>query len=294
MGKIIDLSKAELRYNSEWLDALGYPQIGAHADMFSVADFIARENIKKRLDAGKRVSLRELLYPLMQGYDSVAINADVELGGTDQKCNLLAGRTMQEKMRLVPQNILMMPLINGLDGRKMSSSWGNVITLNMSAADMYGKVMSMRDEEIPIYFETCTRVPMTEVREISQGLADNMLHPKEVKMRLARAIVTLYHSADAAQKAEEGFTNVFSDGGVPDDGPTVSVSSIDNPTLRSCVVDVLDTPGFVKSVGELRRLVEQGAVSEVGGEVFTNIDTPITRSMTIRVGKHRFVKIEIR
>jgi tyrosyl-tRNA synthetase len=178
-GKLLDLSKVEMRYNSEWLKPLNYRQIGEHADLFSVSDFIARENIAKRLEAGKRVSLRELLYPLMQGYDSVAINADVELGGSDQKFNVLAGRPLQEHFKQRPQDIVLNPLIDGLDGTKMSSSKGNVITLTAPASDMYGKVMSMGDAQIGTYFEICTRVPMAEVRSIQQGLADGSLHPKD-------------------------------------------------------------------------------------------------------------------
>src|SRR3989338_8981214 len=163
-GKILDMSKVEKHRNTEWFENLGYREIGEHADIFSLSDFIARDNIKRRLDAGKRVSLRELLYPLMQGYDSVAISAYVELGGTDQRFNLLAGRVLQEHFGQEPQNVVIGPLINGLDGRKMSSSWGNTINLTAEPADMYGKVMSMRDEEILTYFTLCTRVPMSRVR----------------------------------------------------------------------------------------------------------------------------------
>ncbi len=194
---------------------------------------------------------------------------------------------MQEKSGLTPQSILMSQLINGLDGRKMSSSWGNTITLNTPAPDMYGKVMSMRDEEIVTYFETCTRITMEEVKEISEGLANNSLHPKEVKMRLAREIVTLYHGAELAAKAEEEFNSVFTGGGVPENIPTVSASLSDSLKLRGVAAQAAG------SMTELRRLVDAGAVSEVGGEVFTSIDAPITHSMTIRIGKHRFVKVEL-
>ena len=271
-GKILDLSKVELRYNSEWLKPLNYRQIGEHADMFSVSDFIARDVIKRRLDAGKRVSLREVLYPLMQGYDSVAIKADVELGGMDQKFNLLAGRTMQERMGQRPQDILMNPLIDGLDGTKMSSSRGNVIALTASASDMYGKVMSMSDGQVATYFELCTRVPMEEVAEITQG------HPKDAKMRLAREIVSLYHDKAAAEKAEDNWTNTFSGGGVPEDAAAVPAGK-----LRDIVEGV--------SMSELRRLVEQGAVAYVGGEKIQSIDEEITHG-AVRIGKHRFLKIK--
>ena len=203
VGKLLDLSKAEFRYNSEWLAPLTYREIGEHADFFSVSDFVAREVIARRLKEGKRVSLREVLYPLMQGYDSVAIKADVELGGLDQKFNLLAGRTMQEKYDQPPQDILMNPLIDGLDGRKMSSSWGNTIPLTASAPDMFGKVMSMSDAQVPAYLELCTRVPMEEIPGMLAG------HPKDAKMRLAKEITALYHGLEAAQKAAESWEDIF-------------------------------------------------------------------------------------
>lgn len=275
-GKLLDLSKIEMRYNSDWLKPLNYRQIGEHADLFSVADFIARDNIARRLAAGKRVSLRELLYPLMQGYDSVAIEADVELGGMDQKFNVLAGRPLQEHFGQKPQNVLLNPLIDGLDGTKMSSSKGNVINLTAAPADMYGKVMSMADGQVKQYFELCTRVPMDEVAQVMQ------LHPKEAKMRLARELVEMYHGAAAAQKAETGWEHTFSAGGAPADAPVVRAAA--GAKLREVVKDM--------STGELRRLVEQGAVSVVGGEKILSIDTEVSAG-TIRIGKHRFITIEI-
>ncbi len=272
-GKLLDLSKIEMRYNSEWLKPLNYRQIGEHADLFSVADFIARDNIARRLEAGKRVSLRELLYPLMQGYDSVAIKADVELGGMDQKFNVLAGRPMQEHFGQEPQNVVLNPLIDGLDGTKMSSSKGNVINLTATPSNMYGKVMSMADEQVRTYFELCTRVPMSEVEQIVAG------HPKEAKMRLAREIVGRYHHKDAAAKAEDDWTQTFSQGGVPQDLPTVARGK-----LRDIVKDI--------STSELRRLVEQGAVSSVvSGKKIESIDAEIQNDV-IRIGKHRFIKTD--
>jgi tyrosyl-tRNA synthetase len=163
VGKILDLNKIEFRYNSEWLNTLSYDEIGEHANVFSLAEFISRDNIRRRLEAGTRVSLRELLYPLMQGYDSVAIKADVELGGTDQRFNLLAGRTLQAHFGQEPQDILMNPLVAGTDGRKMSSSWGNTVNLTDEPNDMFGKIMSVPDELIIEYFTYMTRVPLAEV-----------------------------------------------------------------------------------------------------------------------------------
>lgn len=282
VGKLIDLEKAELRYNSEWLEGLTYREIGEQADGFSVSDFIARDNIKRRLDEGKRVSLRETLYPLMQGYDSVAVEADVELGGTDQRFNLLAGRTLQEKYKQNPQAIVMSPLIQGLDGRKMSSSWGNTITLTATPNDMYGKVMSLQDEGVATYFEFCTRVSLEEVAEVLKG------HPKEAKMRLAREIVSMYHGAEAAQAAEENFTEVFSNKGLPRDIPVVKMEK------GRKLVDVLVEEGVISSKTEWRRLIEEGAVREAeSGKRLELADLSVSDPLILKIGKQRFVRIEL-
>ncbi|MBI4086898.1 tyrosine--tRNA ligase [Candidatus Kaiserbacteria bacterium] len=281
-GKLLDLDKIEFRYNSEWLGPLDYNQIGEHADQFSVADFIARDNIKRRLDAGKRVSLREVLYPLMQGYDSVAIKADVELGGTDQRFNLLAGRVLQEHFGQEAQNIIIGPLINGLDGRKMSSSWGNTINLTAEPADMYGKVMSMQDGEILTYFELCTRVPMSRIDDMRDLLNGAEISPRDAKMELAKEIVTLYHGADAAGKAEEAFVETFQKR---------------NPFLVEEVVrregetyaDALVRTEIVSSKSELSRLLDAGAVSDTStGEKYDTL--PDTPGATLKIGKRRFVR----
>jgi len=281
VAKILDIDKVEFRYNSEWLASLTYREIGEHADQFSVADFIARDNIKRRLDAGKRVSLRETLYPLLQGYDSVAIGVDVELGGTDQRFNLLAGRTLQEYFGQTPQNILTNPLINGLDGRKMSSSWGNTITLTAAAPDMYGKVMSMADEEIVTYFTVCTRVSLEEVAEVDAALKAGE-NPRDMKMKLARALVTMYHNAEAAQSAEQAFIDTFQKGGVPDKLPELS---------GDYVAGLLDAE-LVASKSELRRLLEAGGVRNADtGEKYTEIPKTVSEPIILKIGKRRFVKL---
>ncbi len=287
-GKLLDLEKAELHYNSDWLAPLTYKDICNHADQFSVADFIARDNIKRRLDQGKRVSLREVLYPLMQGYDSVAVRADVELGGTDQRFNLLAGRALQERFGQAPQGILMNPLIPGTDGRKMSSSWGNTITLTMEPNDMYGKVMSLGDELIVEYLTLATRVPLREVEEMARGLQDHTIHPKDAKMRLAREVVTLYHSAEVATRAEEAFSATFARGGVPKDTPRVAV------TRGTPLCDVLVTAKVVESKAECRRLIQGGAVEDMTKEeVVRDVAHTVTENSTYRIGKRRFAAFEV-
>jgi len=283
VGKLIDLEKAEFRYNSEWLGPLGYNEIGEHADQFSVADFIARDNIKRRLDAGKRVSLREVLYPLMQGYDSVAVRADVELGGTDQRFNLLAGRTLQEHYGQEAQNIIIGPLINGLDGRKMSSSWGNTINLTAEPADMYGKVMSMRDEDIATYLTLCTRIPLTEVCVVGEVLAAGG-NPRDAKMRLAREIVTLYHDRAAAEAAEAAFVSTFQKGVLPEDVETVVREG------GETYADALVRAGIVASKSDLSRLLDAGGVRDVSTE--EKLDAlPDAPGATLKFGKRRFARL---
>ena len=177
--KILDRQKTETHYNSEWLSKLGFEELARMANLFGLHEFSSREVIARRMKAGQRVSFHELLYPLMQGYDSVAVKADLELGGTDQRFNLLTGRRIQPMYKQEPQDILMTDLLEGVDGRKMSSSWGNVINIVDEPSDMYGKVMSVKDELMKKYFALCTRVPLTEVEEVLKG------HPKKAKIPLA-------------------------------------------------------------------------------------------------------------
>jgi tyrosyl-tRNA synthetase len=286
LGKLIDLSKAEIHYNSTWLEKLGFDDIGEQADHFSVAEFIARENIKKRLDEGKRVSLREMLYPLMQGYDSVAVNADVELGGTDQRFNLLAGRRLQEAHGQSAQDILMTNLILGTDGRKMSSSWGNTINLLDTPNDMLGKVMSIPDELIVPYFIHCTRVALAEIEVIEAKLGGE-LNPRDAKLRLAKEIVTIYHGTEEAEKAEGYFIQAFSKKEIPDDIREVKLSE----SVK--LIDFLVEQGLATSKGDARRKIEQGGVS-LDGEKLTELDMlleSVHAGRVMKVGKKDFVKI---
>jgi len=248
-GKIIDIEKTEIVYNADWLDKLGYKEIGHHADAFSLHEFIQRDNIKKRLDAGKRVSLRELLYPLMQGYDSVAVRADVELGGTDQRFNLLAGRVLQEQAGQEPQDIIMGNLILGTDGRKMSSSWGNTIKLTDAARDMGEKIMNMPDDIVPIYFENCTRVPQAEVDTIL-AQDDQRLQ----KVALAKAVIELYHSSKVAQAEADFLKEKFID-------KNDSALDVLNIHPDQPLIDFIFLAGAAKSKSDARRMIEQGGVT---------------------------------
>ena len=282
-GKILEIDKVEVRHNSEWLEKLGYKEIGRQADQFSLADFIARENIKKRLEVGKRVSLRELLYPLMQGYDSVAVKADVELGGMDQRFNLLSGRTMQSHYGQAPQDILIANLILGTDGRKMSSSWGNTINLVDEPKDMFGKVMSLSDENIISYFVHCTRVPMEKVKQYKEQLKKGSVNPRDLKMDLAFEITKIYWKEEGAQEAKEYFVSTFQDKNVPAD---IEEFKLAGKNIVECLVE----SKLASSKSEARRLLGQGSI-EINGKVIKSFEETVPKDSVIQKGKRYFVKV---
>lgn len=280
--KLIDIKKCEIRYNSEWLGKLDYYEIGKQADVFSLNEFIQRENIRKRLDAEKRISLRELLYPLMQGYDSVVVKADVEIGGSDQRFNLLAGRKLQRFYKQEAQDVITNPLIEGLDGRKMSSSWGNTINLFDSADEMYGKVMSLKDESIIKYMTLCTRMDLQEIEKYKEDL-EKGANPKNFKMKLASEIVTLYHSKDDAVKAEDYFTKTFSKKETPDEIPEIKPSNYD-------ILTILIESKICPTKSEARRVVEQGGV-KVNDAVIADAKITLSKGDILKKGKRFFVKV---
>lgn len=285
-GKIIDIKKCEIHHNSKWLEKISYRELGAQADTFSLSNFISRENIKKRLDAGKRVSLRELLYPLMQGYDSVAVRADVEIGGTDQKFNLLAGRELQKMYKQRPQDILTNGLIEGLDGRKMSSSWGNTINLADSYTDMFGKIMSLSDELIIKYFKLTTRVSMGTINKYEEEISGGT-NPRDIKVRLAYEIVKMYHGEKMAKVAEDNFEKTFSKGGIPEDVAEVIVCVGDK------LVDILLAEKIISSKSDFRRLVSEGAITILENDKkIEDFDVEAT-SGTYKIGKKRFIKMKV-
>lgn len=287
-AKLLDMEKVEVHYNSEWLATLSYGDILNQANQFSVAEFIARENIKKRLDASKRVSLREMLYPLLQGYDSVMVRADLEIGGNDQRFNILAGRKLQTYYKQVPQDIVLTNLILGTDGRKMSSSWGNTINLTDTVEDMFGKIMSVPDELIVEYLVHCTRVPMTDVAQISEGIITGALNPRDAKLRLAKEIVTLYHSETDAVAAEKYFIDTFSKKTIP-----TEVASID-VFLDEKFIDVLVRNSLAESKSDARRKIEQGGVSRDGEKITVDMHiSEIDGNKVLKVGKKDFVRMII-
>lgn len=278
VGRSIDLSRALFKHNSTWLSRLTYREIGVHADAFSVSDFIARDNIKRRLDQGKRVSLREVLYPLMQGYDSVAVHADVEIGGSDQRFNLLAGRTLQEKHSQKPQHVLTLSLLTDAAGKKISKTGGATIYLTDEPKDMFGKAMAIPDELVRPYCISMTRLPLHEVDRVVAG------HPKEAKLFLATELVRMYHGAEAARVARENFDRSFTRGDVPENTDEVRVG-------EEGLMEALVAQKLIESKSEYRRLISAGAIRIAGtDEKLTERSLP-PYGQVLRIGKHRFVKI---
>ncbi|MEO8285318.1 MAG: tyrosine--tRNA ligase [Chloroflexota bacterium] len=264
IGRILDLDKVEFRYNGQWLLSLGFKDVIRLASKFTVAQMIQRENFSNRWDEGKPIGLHEILYPLMQGFDSVAINADVEIGGTDQLFNLMAGRALQEDFNQPPQAVLTVNMIPGTDGRKMSTSWGNAVWILDEPRDQFGKIMSMGDHVIPTYFESVTTVPMTEVKVITGGIEDGSIHPMDAKKRLAWEIVKLYHGEEAADRAKSDFEKQFQERGVPTDIPTVPLARVlgdkANEAGELGILDLLINTGLAPNRKQAQRLVEQGGV----------------------------------
>jgi len=280
--KIVDVNKAEIHYNSEWLKNLNYSEICRQANAFSVNSFISRENISRRLKVGGRVSLREVLYPLMQGYDSVAVKAEVEIGGTDQRFNLLAGRELQRLYGQTPQDLIICPLVEGTDGRKMSSSWGNTVNLNDSPNDMFAKVMKVSDNLIIKYWEWITRVDLAKIAEYENKLKEGV-NPRDVKLELAREIVSRYHNEKQADQAHDYFVATFSEKMTPDNPPQFKPSNYD-------LLSVLVESELVPSRGEARRLVEQGGV-KVGGFIINDPNHKLNSGDILQKGKAHFLKL---
>lgn len=282
-AKLIDVNKAEVCYNSQWLKKLDYLEISRQADQFSLSEFITRENIRDRLRAERRVSLREVLYPLMQGYDSVQVKADVEIGGTDQRFNLLVGRDMQRFYDQPPQDILTNPLIEGLDGRKMSSSFGNAVNLLDSPNEMFGRIMSLRDEFVIRYFILLTREDQSVIDGYRSEL-DAGANPRDIKLKLAAELVRMYHSAEAAKKAEKYFIKTFSEKKMPTDRPKFKPRDYN-------IISVLVDSGLSSSRSEARRVIDQGGV-KIDGKAVEDSDCDVSPGSVLQKGKVRFLEIE--
>jgi tyrosyl-tRNA synthetase len=288
---ILEDEPLEITDNRDWLADLSLVDVLGLTSQMTVARMLERADFAERYASGTPIAISEFLYPLLQARDSVAVRADVELGGTDQTFNLMAGRGLQQAAGQTPQCVLTMPLIEGLDGSaKMSKSLGNAIGITDGPADMYGKTMRLRDELIVKYLQLTTDVPRDEVAAIAARLADGDLNPRDAKRRLARELVTLYHSPQAAQTAQERFDIQFRDRGVPDDIPTVI---LDRP--RWFLPSLLQAAALVASGSEARRMVEQGAVRLDGtviADATAEYEVSALDGRVIQVGKRRFARLE--
>jgi tyrosyl-tRNA synthetase len=295
-SRILDPERTRVVFNSQWLGALSFADVVRLCSKTTVARILERDDFALRWKERSPIGLHELLYPLAQAYDSVALQADVELGGTDQKFNNLMGRDLQREFGQPPQVVLLTPLLPGLDGvEKMSKSLGNYIGINEPPHEMYGKVMSLPDPLMVTYFELCTEVPMDEVRAIEEGLRTGRLHPRDVKRRLAREIVAVWHGPQAAQAAEEEFDRVFARDELPSEVPEVHLRRQDlDPDGRMGVVQLLRAAGLVASNSEARRLVSQGGVSLDGRRVTDWEERVEVRTgLVVRVGKRRFARLRV-
>jgi tyrosyl-tRNA synthetase len=287
--KILDPEKTKVVFNSSWLGALSSYDMIRLASELTVARMLEREDFKNRFETGKPISIHEFLYPLIQGYDSVAMEADVELGGTDQLFNVLMGRDLQRSRGMEPQIVLTMPLLEGLDGvNKMSKSLGNYIGITDSPDDIYGKILSISDDLMFRYYELLSDLSSTEIEELRTKMTDGELHPKEVKKQLARELTARFHSEEAAMAAEANFEKVFQKKGIPDEIPEKQISSAEPVWLPQLLVDAQ----LVSSSSEGRRMIKQNAVS-LDGEKITDMNYTVEPKgeTLLRVGKRRFCKI---
>jgi tyrosyl-tRNA synthetase len=276
--KILDRSKTRVVFNSTWINKLTPTDFVKLCSQITVAQMLEREDFKNRYNDNRSISLHEFIYPLMQGYDSVALEADVELGGTDQKFNLLVGRQLQSFFGQKPQDLVIMPILEGLDGKmKMSKSLGNHVGITEKPNDMFGKLMSIPDELMPRYFQLLTDLPF-----------DKNEHPRQAKEKLAKYIITQYHGTEAATQAAENFKTVFAGDGIPNDIKTLPAKDFTGQPLTK----VLTATGLVASNGEAKREITAGAV-KLNGEKITDLNCVFqpTGEAIIQIGKRRFVKL---
>ena len=288
--KILDPEKTKVVFNSDWLNELGCGGMIALASKYTVARMLERDDFHKRYNSQQPIAIHEFLYPLIQGYDSVALNSDVELGGTDQKFNLLMGRELQREWGQSPQCVLTMPLLEGLDGvNKMSKSLGNYIGINEPGDEIFGKIMSISDDLMIRYYELLSDMPLAELDQIKAGLKDRSLHPMATKKALGREIVSRFHGSGAGEAAEENFVKRFKDNEIPDEMPQVAYSLTDGSVL---LAKAMTEAGLTKSNGEGRRAIDGGGVKLNGEKVSdTNLELTAAGEYIVQIGKRRFARI---
>lgn len=288
--KILDTSKIEIRKNSEWFSKMNPADFIKLASKFTVARTLERDDFEKRLKNGIDIGNHELLYPMMQAYDSVILDIDLEVEGSDQKFNVHAGRELQRKLGKPEQDILLVPILIGLDGKeKMSKSLDNYIGITEEPNQMFGKVMSIPDSSIVNYFELCTNQPMANIKQIEKDMKSGELNPRDAKLMLAKEIVKIYHGEKEAEKAEKYFINTFSKKETPKEIPVFDIKGKEIKLTELLVIS-----GNAKSLGEARRKIEQGGV-EIGGKKVTNAKVILNKSSdgsSLKIGKHSFLKIK--
>ncbi len=285
--KILDKSKTEVRYNSEWFDKLTFEEVLNLTSKYTVARMLERDDFEKRFRSRNPISIMEFLYPLMQGYDSVMVGADVEIGGTDQKFNLLVGRELQVEYGQEPQVVITLPLLEGTDGvRKMSKSYGNYIGINEKPFDMFGKVMSIPDTLIFKYFELLTDTPLEEIERMKKAIEDGD-NPRDIKALLAKRIVAFFYGEEEAEKASEEFDKVFKYKEIPEE-----IEEFKLPKGRYKVVDTLVQLKVSPSKSEVRRMIQGGGLY-IDGQRITDIgyEFELNKEMIIKIGKRKFVKL---
>ncbi len=290
LGIILDLEKTEIKYNGDWLEKLSLEEVLNLLSQFTVSQMVSREDFSKRLAENKPVSLIEFMYPIMQGYDSVALECDVELGATEQKFNILRGRDLQKAYGQEQQICLLMPILEGLDGvEKMSKSLNNYIGITEAPNDMFGKVMSISDELMFRYYEIITEIPLEEIEKMKMDITNGALHPMEAKKNLGKELVTIYHGAEEGIKAKEWFENVFSKKNLDVDLPEVEIAGKEEGIIELLV----NTLKFANTTSEARRLIEQGGF-KINDEAIKDVKSSIKleSGMIIRAGKKKIVKVK--
>lgn len=294
--RILDAEKTRVEFNSKWLSPLSFADLIELTSKYNVARMLERDDFSKRYKSGKSISIVEFLYPLMQGYDSVALRSDVELGGTDQKFNLLVGRDLQKEYGCESQSIITLPLLVGLDGvNKMSKSLGNYIGIDEAPRDIFGKVMSVSDELMYTYYELVTDVPRETIASYKAGIKDKSIHPKTVKVNLAKEICAQFHGRDAAEKAAQEFEAIFVNKDVPDEIEDYTVPTAEVKDGKIMTAKVIALAGMAKGTSDARRLIAGGGVS-LDGEKVEKEDHEISAPFEgiLKVGKRRFARVIIK
>jgi tyrosyl-tRNA synthetase len=289
--RILSSKKIQMLYNSEWLGKMSFADVIVLGSKYTVARMLERDDFEKRYNAGEPISIHEMMYPLAQAMDSVAIESDIELGGTDQKFNLLVGRDIQREYGLTPQIAITMPILPGTDGvDKMSKSLDNYIAINEPPRQIYGKTLSIPDKLIYDYFVLATSVPLDELGRIKTALENKGVNPRDLKRQLARTLVALYHTEEAARMAEEEFDRIFVKRDLPDEIPEYVLPQ---PAGNIAIIKLLTETKLVASNGEARRMIEQGGVTIDGQKVADyNAEVEIAESVIVKVGKRRFLKVK--